>query len=583
MRSCIAYGAFLVERGEKDGEVYLMEARQLCKKLEIDFYAVKINVLLARHATNAKTFEEARRYLYEAEDLFSGLQECDQKQLRPLLKATTDGLDKAILQSSITAARELKTICKVYEEARFPIEEMKPDLAYQVTQSVGAESLFMVRRFKRGYDVPLAYNIPVKEAKEMVRRLDRERTLPLMSIRNDPKIFELSGGATMVGVPTQSDEEYVLCTMFREHRSFSPRQLEFLLASAEAMERLAGDREMKPPVMGDDGFIEKEDTAPAHPRGSFKDILTIDPEMIKLIHLAERASRSEAPILLEGETGVGKELFARAIHENSPRRDKPFVAINAGGMPINFLESQLFGHIKGAYTDAANDRIGLVEEARGGTIFFDEIGEMGEELQVKLLRLLENGEFRRLGDNRVHHAEVRVISATNRDLMKEVERREFRRDLFYRLGTVKLTVPPLRFRQRDIQLLIRHFLKESAARNRMFDRHFQIDVKAMEALEIYNWPGNVRELHNEMMRIVSLIGDVDMIRFGMLSDAIREYVKLKNRSEGLLEESVERYERRLILDALNRNDWNRLRTAEDVGIPRTTLLAKMKRLNIATR
>jgi len=202
---------------------------------------------------------------------------------------------------------------------------------------------------------------------------------------------------------------------------------------------------------------------------------------------------------------------------------------------------------------------------------------------VKLLRLLENGEFRRLGENRVHLADVRVISATNRDLMKEVERRVFRRDLFYRLGTVKLTIPPLRFRQRDIQLLIRHFLKECAGRNKMFGRHFQIDVKAMEALEIYNWPGNVRELHNEMMRIVSLIGDVDMIRFGMLSDTIKEFVKLKNRSEGLLEESVERYERRLILEALNRNDWNRLRTAEYVGIPRTTLLAKMKRLNIATR
>jgi len=582
MRSCIAYGGFLVDRGDRDAEVYLLEARQLCKKLEIDYFAAKIEILLARHAMNCGNYEEARTHLMEAEVLLGGMQACDQKQLGPLLKRATESLDRAVLQTSISAAKELKTICKVYEEARFPIEEIKPDLAYQVTQSVGAESLFLIKRHKRGFAVPLNYNISAAHAKETVRRLDRDRTVPLLGIKGDPRIFEVSEGRTMVAVPTQSGRGYVMCTLFRERRAFSPRQLEFLFASAEAMERLAEDRELDLTDNGND-FIGENGALAVHPRGSFKEILTIDPEMIRIIQLAERASRSEAPILLEGETGVGKELFARAIHESSRRRDNAFIAINAGGMPVNLLESQLFGHVKGAYTDAVTDRIGLVEEARGGTIFFDEVGEMGEELQVKLLRLLENGEFRRLGENKVQIADVRVISATNRLLMREVESDGFRRDLFYRLGTVRLTIPPLRHRQRDIQLLIRHFLKECAARNRMFDRHFQIDVKAMEALELYNWPGNVRELHNEMMRIVSLIGDVDTIRFGMLSNVIKDHVKSKNRTEGLLEESVERYERRLILDALNRNDWNRLRTAEFVGIPRTTLLAKMKRLNIAAR
>jgi transcriptional regulator with PAS, ATPase and Fis domain len=261
--------------------------------------------------------------------------------------------------------------------------------------------------------------------------------------------------------------------------------------------------------------------------------------MIKIIRLAERASLSDASMLLEGETGVGKELFAKAIHENSRRKNRPFIAINAGGMPVNFLESQLFGHVRGAYTDAVTDRVGLIEEARGGSVFFDEVGEMGEELQVKLLRLLENGEFRRLGENRVRIANVRVISATNRDLLKQVDRGQFRKDLYYRLGAVKLSIPPLRFRARDIELLIRNFLKECALRNQQYHRHFQIDVKAMEALELYNWPGNIRELQNEIMRIVSLIGENDIIRFGMLSDTIKDYLKTKNRSEGLLERSVE--------------------------------------------
>ena len=346
---------------------------------------------------------------------------------------------------------------------------------------------------------------------------------------------------------------------------------------------LAEEREDVPRGIDDELMGIEGSSRLAHPRGSFQDILTVDPEMIKLIHLAERAAASEAPILLTGETGVGKELFARAIHGASGRREGPFVAINAGGMPVHLLESQLFGHVKGAYTDAVRDRKGLVEEAHGGTLFFDEIGEMGEELQVKLLRLLENGEYRRLGDNEVHMADVRVVSATNRDLSREIERGTFRRDLFYRLGAVRLSIPSLRFRKNDVPLLIRHFLKECAARNRKADRSFQVDVKAIEAMMHYDWPGNVRELHNEVFRAISLMGNNDTIRFGMLSDGIKDFVKNKHRSDGLLEQSVDQYERNLILAALERNDWNRLRTADEIGIPRTTLLAKMKRFNIATR
>lgn len=181
-------------------------------------------------------------------------------------------------------------------------------------------------------------------------------------------------------------------------------------------------------------------------------------------------------------------------------------------------------------------------------------------------------------------ADVRVVSATNRELLKEVEKGTFRRDLYYRLGTVKLQIPALRLRPRDVELLIRHFLKENALRQDDQSRKlFQIDCKAMEALELYDWPGNVRELQNEITRILSLIGEIDVIRFGMLSQSIKDYLKTKGRGEGLLEQSVERYERRLILDALQKHDWNRLRTAEELGVPRTTLLAKMRRLNVAAR
>jgi DNA-binding NtrC family response regulator/tetratricopeptide (TPR) repeat protein len=583
MRTCIAYGAFLVDNNEPDAELYLMEARQLCRKLEIEFFLGRINVELTRLHLSNDNFVEARSRLAEAEAICDRIQECDQKQLKPLIDRANRDLDARIVKKSMASAQEIKSICRVYEEARFPIEELKPDLAYQVARNVDAASLFLIKRLGRGYKIPLAYNIRKKEAKEIVRRLDRDSKVPLLGVEQNPKVLSAYTGQLIVCVPTNRAAGYILCTCVTGNHSLSPRFFEYLVASAEALGRLA-EHEMESIPPSADGFVDgDEKSLVTHPRGSFKDILTIDTEMIKLIRLAERASLSDESILLEGETGVGKELFANAIHANSSRKDRPFVIINAGGMPVNLLESQLFGHVKGAFTDAVTDRIGLIEEADGGTIFLDESGEMGSELQVKLLRLLENGEFRRLGENRVRIARVRVVSATNRDLVKEVERGTFRRDLYYRLGTVKLHIPALRFRQRDIELLLRHFLKECALRNQQTNRHFQIDVKAMEALELYDWPGNIRELQNEIRRIVSLIGKSDLIRFAMLSQPIKDYLRSKNRKNGLLERSVERYERRLILDALNSNDWNRLRTAEKLGIPRTTLLAKMRRLNVAAQ
>jgi transcriptional regulator with PAS, ATPase and Fis domain len=415
------------------------------------------------------------------------------------------------------------------------------------------------------------------------------RKKPLLGVDGEPRVLATTTGRTLLAVPCRPEEserrgvtDYVLCARFENIVTISPRQLELICASAEALARLFEDEdERHGRPAGDEGA--EETVRVRHPRGSFKEILTIDPDMIKVIRTAERAAGSVAPILLEGETGVGKELFARAIHGASRRKDEAFVAVNAGGLSVHLIESELFGHVKGSFTGAQGDRVGLIETARGGTLFLDEVGEMSEELQVKLLRLLENGEYRRLGESAVRRADVRVLSATNRDLKKEVDRGGFRRDLYYRVSPVKLTIPPLRLRSRDIQLMVRHFLRECAALNGIADRYIEIDVKAMEGLELYDWPGNVRELYNEILRVVSLIGKGDLVRFAMLSDNIKDYLKSKNRGDGLLDRSVEQFERRLILNALDKNDWNRMRTADAVGVPRTTLIAKLKRLNVASR
>jgi DNA-binding NtrC family response regulator/tetratricopeptide (TPR) repeat protein len=583
MKTCLDYGRFLVNNDKADGEVYLLEARQLCKKLELEFFIAKVEVELSKLEMNRNRLSEAHERLAVAKVVCDRLQKCDKRQIAPLIDHARGKLNRRIFEESMTGAKEIRSICRLYEDARFPMNGMKPDIAYQVAQTVNAESLFLIKRCGRGYSVPVSYNISINEAKEIVRRLDRDNEKPVLGIDKNPRVFTLHSGCVLVCVPTTSGTGYVLCTCISGEPKISSRLFEFLLASAEAIERVADGDYESPDFMEDDFIIANGKDMLSHPRGEFKDIVTVTPNMIKLICLAKRASRSDETILIEGETGVGKELFAKAIHASSKRSTKPFVTINAGGLPVSLLESQLFGHIKGAFTDAVSDRTGLIEEAAHGIVFLDEVGEMGPELQVKLLRLLENGEYRRLGDNTLRFAKVRVISATNRDLLRDVDNGRFRRDLYYRLATVRLHIPPLRFRRRDIEVLIRQFLTDRARRNGQSDRYYGVDVKAMEALEFYNWPGNVRELQNEIRRIVSLIGENEIIRFGMISPHIREYLKSKNRSESLLGRSVERFERRLILEALNNNDWNRLRTAEELGIPRTTLLAKMRRLNVATR
>jgi len=600
MRALHAQGRFLAAHGKRDeAEIALLEARQLTKKLELEYYQALIAIAMSDTLGPQERFIEAQSWLSEAAGLRDHLEGIDRERVDNELKRSSNDLQQLITRASVKSAETLKTICRVYEDARFPFEDMRADLAYQVAQSVGAECLFVVGRHSHGLRVPITYNISANDAKEIVRRLESTlKKKTLLDVDGEPRVLVTHDNRSFVAVPCRADESnrkgsktsdgFVACARFESAVQVTPRQIELLCASAEALARLIEEEDVRrapKAKAGSDSAAEdaEEPSRARHPRGSFKNILTIDPNMIKLIRTAERAAGSVAPILLEGETGVGKELFARAIHGSSLRKEGPFVAINAGGMSVHLLESELFGHVRGAFTDASNDRMGLVETAKGGTLFFDEVGEMGEEMQVKLLRLLENGEYRRLGESAMRKADVRVISATNRDLKKDAEHGAFRLDLYYRVSPVKLTIPPLRLRTSDIQLMTRHFLRECAQMNGIADRYIELDVKAMEALELYDWPGNVRELHNEILRVVSLIGKGDFVKFAMLSDTVKDFLKTNKRSEGLLDRSVEQYERRLILDALEKNDWNKLRTADAIGIPRTTLLAKLKRMNIASK
>jgi DNA-binding NtrC family response regulator len=291
--------------------------------------------------------------------------------------------------------------------------------------------------------------------------------------------------------------------------------------------------------------------------------------MLKVYKQIAYAADSAAPVLILGESGTGKELVSRAIHENGPRASRPFVAINCGAIPETLLESELFGHTRGAFTGAVADRKGIIEQASGGTVLLDEIGETSLALQVRLLRTIEEGEVRPVGAGRVVKVDARVISATNRDLEKEVAAQRFRQDLYYRLSVIVIVVPPLRERRADIPLLTAQFLQNACAR---VGRSVDLAPDALDALAAYDWPGNVRELENTVERLV-LFSRGSSIHLSDLPPTISSVGTTTHLHEQLFTDlpSLDELERRYLVHVLHAVAGNRTRAAEVMGIDRRTL------------
>lgn len=307
-------------------------------------------------------------------------------------------------------------------------------------------------------------------------------------------------------------------------------------------------------------------------------IIGNSPELQKVINLANKSALSDSNILIEGETGTGKELFAEYIHKHSARNDKPFVVINCASLPDQLIESELFGHEKGAFTDAKSTKQGLVEIAHGGTLFLDEIGELSLSLQPKLLRFLENGEYRRIGGVTNLTSNVRVIGATNRNLLEEAENKSFRRDLLFRLNVITLTIPPLRDRMEDVFLLARHFLESKSP----IRSPKKLSHEAEELLAKYNFPGNVRELDHIIERAI-IFAEGDTIRGDDLNlpiDIKRKAIEKTNDEKIETVLSMDDIEKKHIAFALNLNKWDRTQTANQLGISPKTLYTKIKKYEI---
>jgi DNA-binding NtrC family response regulator len=315
-------------------------------------------------------------------------------------------------------------------------------------------------------------------------------------------------------------------------------------------------------------------------RYQFGGILGRSRPMQALFQLLETVARSNSTILVTGETGTGKEVVARAVHHNSPRRAHRFVALNCSAIPESLLEAELFGHVRGAFTGAVGTRQGRFEQAHKGTLFLDEVGTMSAGLQMKLLRALQEREFERVGDNQTIKVDVRVIAATNSDLAKMVSEGTFREDLYYRLNVIPVRVPALRERRDDIPVLVKHFLQKFAP-----DVPAHVSQTAMRALMAYSWPGNVRQLENAIERAVALGTGRQEIDIGDLPPEVQDVPKAMTTpfvefpDEGLdLPRYLASIEKDLIQRALDRTSGNRNRAADLLRIKRTTLVEKLKRI-----
>ena len=306
--------------------------------------------------------------------------------------------------------------------------------------------------------------------------------------------------------------------------------------------------------------------------------------MQDLYQVLERVCESDATILIQGENGTGKELIARAIHYNSERKDKSFVVVNCGAFNENLLESELFGHVKGSFTGAVKDRKGLFEEADRGTLFLDEIGDTSTAMQVKMLRLLQEGTYTPVGSTQQKRSNVRILAATNKDLAGMVRKDEFREDLYYRLNVINVTVPALRDRREDIPLLIDYFLRRNADKSK--EEIKVVSKDCMEKLLNHNWPGNVRELENEIERLCVLSGREKEIAAAFLSPRIKDTAPDKisgYRVHGKLKDALEDLERQMIEEGLERTRWNKSRLARELGISRAGLIMKVEKYGLEKR
>jgi two-component system response regulator AtoC len=435
------------------------------------------------------------------------------------------------------------------------MKELFENRGYQpLTATNGVEALKVVREEEP--DMVISdIRMPDMDGMQLLEVLSK-------SYSNIPVIMVTAHGTieTAVEAIKMGAKDYVL----------KPLRLDEILAKVETIAQLKN--------------LEKENeylkSRLAH-RFNIKNIIGKSERMNDLFKLIHDVAPTNTSVLIQGENGTGKELIANAIHYNSPNVNKPFIKLNCAVLAETLLESELFGHVKGAFTGAIKDKVGRFELANRGTLFLDEIGEISPNMQLKLLRVLQEGEFERVGGSETIKVDVRIIAATNQNLEEKIKEGSFRQDLYYRLNVIPLNVPPLRERKDDIELLVYHFFEKF---DEVYKKNIKkIDPEALRALEEYDWPGNIRELENYMERAI-VLNKSDNLTLHDFPEAISQKQKTVvefNEDDGLTA-AIDAYERELIINELRNNKGNKAKTAQKFKVNRSTFMSKLKKYNIST-
>jgi Nif-specific regulatory protein len=372
--------------------------------------------------------------------------------------------------------------------------------------------------------------------------------------------------------------ERIIGTVYVDSRRqgipFTPHDLRFLEAFANLAASAVEQARLHQRLASENVYLQRE----ALERHRYQNIIGRNVKMQAVYDLMEKVAASNLAVLIHGESGTGKELVARALHYSGPRKNRRFYSENVAAIPDQLLESEMFGHMRGAFTGADRDKKGLFEMADGGTLFLDEIGDMSLPLQAKLLRALQEGEIRPVGSSESRKVDVRIISATNKDLELMMKERRFREDLFFRLNVVRIPLPSLRERKEDIPLLVDHFLTKAARESGSPPK--KIDMGTMQLLLRYSWPGNVRELENEIQRLAVLTRGEVITQRDLMENA-ELYDRITSLEDQPTVTPLEELERRQIEKALMEAGGNRGRAAELLGISRATIFRKLRKFNLA--
>jgi Nif-specific regulatory protein len=558
---------------------YLRESERIFKGLEIPLWVGLTLIQRAEVQITNDNFDNSISSLDQAQNIFSELKD---KYYLDLILSLRNKVEKAISEKSLSVDNEYRLFRRDLSEGEYKgvqagsLDESLQILAHRISADRG---FVVLNNSEEDFSVSSAYNFNADKAAEIFSDLfqNKKEKMEKPLIQTNATLENGNTIQSLICVPLKTGEKidghlYLDRVVNGEQNSaFNQNQLNFAVAFADVIAlKLVEIQKRK---LEEDNLRLKEQLQLTY---CFPNVITQNSDMLKTLWKLKQVKDSSISILLEGDTGTGKDLVAKAIHYSSNRKNQKFVPVNCAALPESLFESELFGHRKGAYTGAAYDKKGLLEEADGGTLYLDEVGDMHPSIQIKLLRVLEDKELTRLGETKPRKIDIRIISATNKNMEEEVQQGGFRMDLFYRLNAVHIKFTPLKDRREDIPVLVDHFIKTYSDDPAKFTHLIPL---ILELFANYDWPGNVRELENEVKRLLAFNRDTKTPRLDILSDKFTMPSDLQSEKLSLYDR-VALWERQYIIKALIDSNWVKKAAADALHIPESSLRFKIKQYKI---